>query len=627
MFRKYPVRRSQLITPFGVGSMTVVKGGVSLLAAGLDNWFRREDLTDHLLDDKEFRVEEHRLQEILRVNHFRLPPDFREKITGAATPNYNLNVPFLRFPQQHFCSFCNTLKLVPLTQKTVPVCDSCRTAKGKNMPLSQMPFVALCGRGHLQDFAWREWVHKSLTPECDGAIQYLTSGGAALAAQKVKCKKCGKERSLANITVADYLSRNLAPNGEYLCTGQKPWLGANESEDCGEPLRGNLRGAANVWYAKVFSSIYIPPKSENCPTRLLEFLQRPEIAAQIQMLRQSGALLTPQLLRSFHALPLAEFADGQIKTALQFDSSKTNKITNQATLNEDADTAFRRTEYEVLRENQTEDLLKTRSVPLKNYDARLGKFFSRIVLVETLQETRAFAGFTRIFAENEQKISELKRMLRRREPQSDEENWLPAATVFGEGIFLELDEENLRRWETEKSAELAVHLGHLINSYRKMCRERGWKMRNLSPRFFLLHTLAHLLINRLTFECGYSTASLRERIYVSDKPDAPMAGILIYTAAGDAEGTLGGLVRMGHAGRLENVLLHALEHARWCSSDPVCNEMGEHGQGPDSCNLAACHSCALIPETSCEEFNRFLDRTIVVNAATSNQNVGYFDFN
>jgi hypothetical protein len=92
-----------------------------------------------------------------------------------------------------------------------------------------------------------------------------------------------------------------------------------------------------------------------------------------------------------------------------------------------------------------------------------------------------------------------------------------------------------------------------------------------------------------------------------------MAGVLIYTAAGDAEGTMGGLVRMGKPGYLEPTLRAALRDATWCSADPVCMELGTRaGQGPDSCNVAACHNCALVPETACEEFNRFLDRGVVI---------------
>ena len=103
-----------------------------------------------------------------------------------------------------------------------------------------------------------------------------------------------------------------------------------------------------------------------------------------------------------------------------------------------------------------------------------------------------------------------------------------------------------------------------------------------------------------------------------------MAGILIYTAAGDAEGTMGGLVRMGKQGYFEPMVLKALEKASWCSADPVCMEMGGRGgQGPDNCNLAACHNCGLVPETACEEFNRFLDRALVIGSLDSSD-IGYF---
>ena len=52
-------------------------------------------------------------------------------------------------------------------------------------------------------------------------------------------------------------------------------------------------------------------------------------------------------------------------------------------------------------------------------------------------------------------------------------------------------------------------------------------------------------------------------------------------------------------------------------------EVGELGQGPESCNLAACHGCALVPETSCEEFNRFLDRGLVIGTF-DDSTLGYF---
>jgi hypothetical protein len=125
-------------------------------------------------------------------------------------------------------------------------------------------------------------------------------------------------------------------------------------------------------------------------------------------------------------------------------------------------------------------------------------------------------------------------------------------------------------------------------------------------RFVLIHTFSHILMRQLSYECGYSAASLRERLFVF--PDR--AGVLIYTADGDSEGSLGGLVRQGHPDRLEKTIVAALERASWCSNDPICREMSGHGPGKS--NRAACHACSLVSETSCTELNALLDREVVI---------------
>ena len=138
----------------------------------------------------------------------------------------------------------------------------------------------------------------------------------------------------------------------------------------------------------------------------------------------------------------------------------------------------------------------------------------------------------------------------------------------------------------------------------------------------MLHTIAHLLIKQLSFECGYSIASLRERLYCSEATDGKeMSGILIYTASGDSEGTLGGLVRQGRCDTFPAIFKKAIESAITCSNDPVCSL--SWGQGRDSLNLSACYSCALIPETSCEEFNVFLDRAMIVGTCEKTD-IGFY---
>jgi hypothetical protein len=250
--------------------------------------------------------------------------------------------------------------------------------------------------------------------------------------------------------------------------------------------------------------------------------------------------------------------------------------------------------------------------------AELAPWIYKVNLVERLRETRVFYGFSRI----EPNHTPLAGMpgsamyqLFREPPAQRQESWLPAVEIFGEGIYLELREDRLIDWRNTHGTWLnnrlndsfIVRLSDIFQTLPPLAAaNRAW-----ASRYLLVHSLAHILINQLVFECGYSTASLRERLYISDDPIAPMAGLLIYTAAGDSEGTLGGLVRLGRPDRLGPVMQRAIERASWCSADPVCSEhLG--GQGSKLANLAACHACVLLPETSCETVNQGLDRAMVV---------------
>lgn len=286
---------------------------------------------------------------------------------------------------------------------------------------------------------------------------------------------------------------------------------------------------------------------------------------------------------------------------------------------------FRWQEHQVL--VQARDDLELEVEPCRDldaYGAPVSGWFSRVSLVKRLRETRVLTGFSRVFPENDLSPAERRAMLRRHAlPRS--KDWLPAYVVHGEGVFLEIGDADGRLTEWENSEPVLERVEPLLERFTRLRQSRHLQPVPLMPRFLLVHTLSHLLMNRLVFECGYSSAAMRERIYVSDDPDTPMAGLLIYTADGDSEGTLGGLVRMGGPERLGVMLHRALESAMWCSADPVCAEMGARGgQGPDSCNLAACHSCCLVPETACEYFNRYLDRGLVVGAP-GERGIGFFE--
>ena len=146
-------------------------------------------------------------------------------------------------------------------------------------------------------------------------------------------------------------------------------------------------------------------------------------------------------------------------------------------------------------------------------------------------------------------------------------------------------------------------------------------------RYMLIHSFAHALMRQLALECGYNAASLRERVYaqVCNAEQIAQAGVLIYTAAPDSEGTLGGLVHLGTEQTLNHHIRQALAQIHICASDPLC---ADHTPAQDRTSLhwSACHACLFSPETSCERGNKFLDRSLLI-PTLSNDQFNFFSAN
>lgn len=595
--RRVPIRRGQLIRPFGVGSLVVGPDGASMITAGLDHWYEREGGDRHNLDADEFRIDEWRLQADLGVDHFRLPPDLRRAAPGEDTPNTGLRVPMLRFPRWHYCPRCRVLAEFPLTYRETGSCASC----DHRGALLQVRFVAMCAAGHLFDFPWAEWIHGGEAPACRGTMRLRATGLA-------ECG-CGQRRPLRGVTQG---SLRLSPGSPYRCPGRAPWLGSDRPAPCGEDVRVSFRTSSNVYFPHTRSSIYVPRAAEGSPPDLVRILEQPPLSGLIEPFAQAG-IMTPGSLRQQYRLILQPFTDEQIERSLAVVRGEAGRDAPAAAPpgGEERETTFRRAEFAVLRRASAHPRLTVRATDPAAYGDALRHRAGAITLVERLRATEALTGFSRVQPDDGRDAAERRRLLWRDPPQPRSPgDWLPAHVVYGEGVFIELDEARLRAWEAQDAVR--ERAGLLQRRYRREESARP-APDGLSPRFVLLHTLAHLLIGRLTYESGYSSAALRERLYVSGAAEAPVAAILIYTAAGDSDGTLGGLVRLGRPGDLDRIVDEALRRAGWCSADPVCAELAtQGGQGPGSCNLAACHACALLPETACEEGNRFLDRALVV---------------
>lgn len=569
------VRRSQAVVPFGVGAIVDFEAE-ALMAAGLDAWPDEKEV-DCLYDE--------RLAARMHVSHFRQPPAAED---GKSDP-----LPYVRFPYWHFCPRCRGLQRLTGNEQRAPRCElrGASPARKTGPPCNELQarqrrqvlplrFVVACAQGHIEDFPWEEWAHT----EKGQAVQrhvlcatpqlyfYATQRGG-LAGLVVHCTGCGKKRSLLGAT------------GElkgYKCSGARPWLGPGAVENCAstDPPQVLQRGASNIYFPSVESSVLIPPFSK----KVRITIDNPNVWRAITAQRDQGQIpdSSIRVVAGLNSLPFEELR----AAVLAKDAGDGVSAADQT------EAQYRFDEYKALqRTNDVRgDLLVTRPQPIDAYDGFAREILESVVLVESLAETRALSGFSRIEDGPPNSAMFLK-----------EKDWRPAYRVHGEGIFLVFRKALFDAWTI--GGALDVVLGRAENEPRIKMPP--------TPQFVALHTLAHLLILRLAFEAGYGASSIRERLYTAPEDSTtPMRGILLYTAAGDAEGTLGGLVRLGKPGNLEKLIRNAIADARWCSADPVCRESA--GQGLNSLNLAACHACALLPETSCETGNRLLDRLSVI---------------
>ncbi len=643
---KNNIRSGQLLSPFGIGQIINFPEELSLMVCGLSMWDdqiaqRRATNGPDAIDEDALIISEPRLQKFLNVQHFKKPFPYKTK----GLTNKYLQIPSVRFPGWHYCTKadCGKMREIELTMSDRKAkCTSCGS---KMIPVR---FVAACQEGHIQDVPFREWVHNGPVPN-DNKIHELVyntgSGSGDLSGIIIKCS-CGLSRSLAgimNIRKTDNIifdsalarigftdehkqefsdtNRNDSnPLGQY-CRGHQPWLG-QEGISNAQPHRMHLqvliRGGSNIHYSNIVSALFLPKVSEGSSEYVEKAINGFE--GGIEKLRQyqeqdNSNMLLGVVLENTSVVKNKLITKEELLEAVLLEL---NKNDSNEQINNEEDLRNEEYRYILKGRNSENSQFKAVKKTFDNYDNAdfLNKYFESVVLVEKLKETRVFTGFSRIVPDKSDTLKKMQQL------SAKPVTWLPAYEVYGEGIFLEFKASELDRWVKENE----TYFHSLIDRYHLAMRKRkvDYERRELSISFIMMHTFAHLLIKRLCFSCGYGSSSLRERIYFRSGLENRMNGILIYTSSGDSEGSLGGLVRQGREQFLGKLILDAVEDAKWCSADPVCSDIGKaSGQGPDNINGSACHNCCILPETSCEEFNMLLDRTMLIGGL-DNISAGYF---
>jgi len=593
--RERRLRKSQLITPFGIGAI-IEFPKETLMHAGINAYTINDELK--LIDD--------RLAHRLNVRDFYEPINAQEKFIDGGV------IPFVRFPLWHFCSRCRAMYRANWNDSRAPKCDSdlgilFQPDRKKCSELNErarqfmvpVRFILVCEHGHIRDFPWVEWAHSTgarleAAIICDNPKLRLPNPfRSGLTSMNVKCENCQMKKNLGAASSKNAFSG-------LGCGGERPWLGPDASEDCecNIPPRLFQKGATNIHFPNIVSSILIPPYSTY--VRRLIGKDWEIISATVD----ENGRPTKEGLKMYAAMK--NISPEALEKAV---NEKLSGDDRQAASQSEADYRFQ--EYEAFmsekKQGIDDDLIVIKQ-NITDYEREFARYFDEIMLVEKLTETRAVTGFSRLNPPDGANAE-----LAPLSPQR--KNWLPAIRAYGEGIFFTLNQELIDKW---MNSDVNNRVSELQSRYRDRGREAN---REISAVFLLLHTLSHILIRRLSFDCGYGSASLRERIYFSQRGGETMAGILIYTSASDSEGTLGGLVRQGKAGKFEKTLAMGLVDTMNCSSDPLCAE--STAQGTDGLNLAACHACALLPETCCEESNLLLDRMLLVGTP-ENEKLGFF---
>lgn len=387
--------------------------------------------------------------------------------------------------------------------------------------------------------------------------------------------------------------------------------GDEDSDDCrigGGRLFVLQRGASNVFFSVVRSALSIPPWSDPLQAQVASWW------GQFQG-RLAEAVWSDVIRARF-----PESEEEKVRRCIErLEGLRTERP------------SIRREEYVVFNSNEEFPAAEYFEARQQKMSETSERFLSRLVAVSRLREVRALIGFTRIEAPEMDPTMEVfneeQGLAVTTAPISAQPlNWLPAVDNLGEGVFLQLNSQRLEEWEALPAVQQRADT--LLKAYSDWRQGRGLQeLKERHPRLVLLHTLAHLLIRQMSLECGYSSASLRERIYA----DAEMAGLLIFTSTPDSDGSLGGLVKQTRliksGGRVRDcfgqLLLDVIDLSGICSSDPLCRE--HEPRRTERLNGAACHACVMVSETSCEFGNRLLDRALVTSLPKS-ERTGYFDY-
>jgi hypothetical protein len=575
MSRGVAVRPSQFVLTYGVGSILEAPNGPRMVL-GFEHWgglFNSPNLQLELRNN--YQIPEENLSALLGGGRiFRLPTN-SDLLEKDETPIFRT----APFPTWAHCQDHNIIyRLRPDGRTRCPQCDPARHAQDQ-----AMRFVSACPRGHLDDVNWKGIVHGA-DKTCDSELFRWVEEGSTLSDIRIICMKCSAETSLSQVYY-----------GKHRCSGRLPE--SLENEHCNEIASVSLRNASNLRVSVVESVLTIPPRD----TRIGRILENPylhsilalalksswskkKIVDQLTQIQGSVPGLDPLTIEEMENTPEELF----FKTVKEVISSKQPRARSS---NEIRDAELEALQDAALRGHPPDSIAGAHDFEVDKDSVDTFALSKNTTLraapVNRLRVVMAQRGYKRIIGDGPHTTRET--FLR-----IGQERWYVGVEQRGEGIFIDIPpDESL----------------HITNS------TDGWatefkRSRNLNyhPVFIWWHTLSHRIIKALALDSGYSSASIRERVYLrhGNSSKGIEGAVLLYTSQRGGDGTLGGLIAL--VPDFDRVLSAALRDIDSCSNDPLCMEQ-EVSQTRN--NGAACYACLFTSETSCEFDNSFLDRNLL----------------
>ena len=220
-----PIRRAQLISPFGIGALVDFRGDESLMTAGLDEWpFAKDECPKDRLA---------RTGRAPSGTSQRDPFQASVRNTGnrareSSIPNQF--IPFVRFPRWHYCPRRGAMEQLPLYGGRMkcpcrPGLD-CESLPERRRPyLIPSRFIAVCPKGHIEDFPFMRWIHRDGNWDRTHKVRLLAGrSSASLSGIKIACS-CGNSETMTGTFNFDPESGGALHRIGHDCSGSMPWLG------------------------------------------------------------------------------------------------------------------------------------------------------------------------------------------------------------------------------------------------------------------------------------------------------------------------------------------------------------------------------------------------------------------